>query len=534
LWLFQITLIGKKLLLTTDPQPNFSQLFKQLRNIAHNHRWLGLVSALIVAFIGLTVLFLVPTKFQANARIYVDTQTILTPLLKELAVPANEEQEINRLAKLLITRPNLEKVMFSADLAVSKGSIEGREKLIEQMLKDVEFKQTVGSPGVFHFSYRHENPETAKRVVQLLVNLFLETSLRLRRENVDVATRFVDEQIRSMEQRLKESEELLKEFKIRNQGQLPNQTGDYFSQLATLESQLRQARLDLLQFKSSRDALQLQIQKQEDSDAVKSAALAVNQARQLVGDLSRRYTSVHPDLIQANKSLADAQIEFERIKAESRSSGLRDSAGTTSRLNNPPRVAAGKTSLTLALAEFESQIASTKVKLTDLEARLAQFRLQGTQMPRVETELAQLARDYDTNRQQFERLLTKRESLRLTSQISGANGGLNYQLLDPAYVLQNPVSPNRLLLILAISLASVAAAVLAIVLKHRYQPKFYDLTELRQTLGFPMLGGVSLVQGSQLQTTQRLSAIAFYVMTAALISILLSLTFYQSYLALNK
>jgi uncharacterized protein involved in exopolysaccharide biosynthesis len=267
---------------------------------------------------------------------------------------------------------------------------------------------------------------------------------------------------------------------------------------------------------------------------VKSAALAVNQARQLVGDLSRRYTSVHPDLIQANKSLADAQMEFERIKAESRSSSLRDSSGTTSRFNNPPRVAAGKTSLTLALAEFESQIASTKVKLTDLEARLAQFRLQGSQMPRVETELAQLARDYDTNRQQFERLLTKRESLRLTGQISGANGGLNYQLLDPAYVLQKPVSPNRLLLTLAISLASVAAAVSAIVLKHRYQPKFYDLTELRQSLGFPMLGGVSLVQGSQLQTTQRLSAIAFYVMTAALISILLSLTFYQSYLALNK
>jgi polysaccharide chain length determinant protein (PEP-CTERM system associated) len=256
LWLTRIIQIGNKLLLNTDPQPNFSQLFKQFRNIAHNHRWLGLVSALIVAFIGLTALFLVPIKFQANARIYVDTQTILTPLLKELAVPANEEQEINRLAKLLITRPNLEKVMFSADLAVSKGSIEGREKLIEQMLKDIEFKQTVGSPGVFHFAYRHENPETAKRVVQLLVNLFLETSLRLRRENVDVATRFVDEQIRSMEQRLKESEELLKEFKIRNQGQMPNQTGDYFSQLATLESQLRQARLDLLQFKSSRDALQ--------------------------------------------------------------------------------------------------------------------------------------------------------------------------------------------------------------------------------------------------------------------------------------
>jgi len=50
------------------------------------HRWLGLVMAWVVAAVGVVTIFRIPDKYEASARIYVDTQSILKPLMSGLAI----------------------------------------------------------------------------------------------------------------------------------------------------------------------------------------------------------------------------------------------------------------------------------------------------------------------------------------------------------------------------------------------------------------------------------------------------------------
>jgi uncharacterized protein involved in exopolysaccharide biosynthesis len=92
-------------------------------------RWIGLAAAWGVAVVGAVVLLRVPDRYEATARVFVDTQTVLKPLMSGLAVQPNVDEQISMLARTLITRPNLEKNMRSADMDIAANTQAERDRL---------------------------------------------------------------------------------------------------------------------------------------------------------------------------------------------------------------------------------------------------------------------------------------------------------------------------------------------------------------------------------------------------------------------
>ena len=62
------------------------QMFNAARGMWKN-RWLGMLTAWLVTAIGFAVVASVPDKYEASARIYVDTQSILKPLNRGSCTP---------------------------------------------------------------------------------------------------------------------------------------------------------------------------------------------------------------------------------------------------------------------------------------------------------------------------------------------------------------------------------------------------------------------------------------------------------------
>lgn len=162
------------------------------------HRRLGMFVAWIVGAIAAGVILRIPNQFEASARIYVDTQSILRPLMSGLAVQPNIEQQIMMLSRTLISRPNIEKLIRMADLDLNIKSKTQQDALIDSLTSTLKI-QSLGRDNLYTISHRDPDPAKAQRVVQALVSIFIESSLGDKRQDTDSARKFLEEQIRNYE-----------------------------------------------------------------------------------------------------------------------------------------------------------------------------------------------------------------------------------------------------------------------------------------------------------------------------------------------
>jgi uncharacterized protein involved in exopolysaccharide biosynthesis len=129
------------------------------------------------------------------ARIYVDTDSILKPLMSGLAVQPNVEQQINMLSRTLISRPNIEKLIRMADLDLKTQSKADQEALVERLTKGISIR-TAGGANLYSLAYQDSEQNKAKRVIQSMVSIFVESGLGASRKDTDSAKTFLGEQIK--------------------------------------------------------------------------------------------------------------------------------------------------------------------------------------------------------------------------------------------------------------------------------------------------------------------------------------------------
>ena len=124
------------------------------------YRWIGLVVAWVAGLVGAVVVFALPDRYEASARIYVDTQSILKPLMSGLAVQPNVEQQVAILSRTLISRPNVEKLVRMADLDLKNQSKAQQEATIDTVTSSL-YIQSSGRDNLYILGYRDSDPETA-------------------------------------------------------------------------------------------------------------------------------------------------------------------------------------------------------------------------------------------------------------------------------------------------------------------------------------------------------------------------------------
>ncbi len=69
-----------------------------------------LITAWLVCVIGWGVVLKMPDQYSASARVHVDTQSMLRPLLRGLATQANVGREVKLITRTMLSRPNMEKL----------------------------------------------------------------------------------------------------------------------------------------------------------------------------------------------------------------------------------------------------------------------------------------------------------------------------------------------------------------------------------------------------------------------------------------
>ena len=459
------------------------------------HRWLGLMVAWIVGVIGVVVVLRIPDKYEASARIYVDTQSILKPLMSGLAIEPNLDQQIMILSRTLISRPNIEKLIRMADLDLAIKSKPAQDELIESLMKSLTIKST-SRDNLYTLAYDDKDPERAKRVVQSLVSIFVESSLGDKRKDTDSAKKFIDEQIGAYQRKLEDAENRLKEFKLKNID-LQNSDGkDYFGRIGEISSTLERAKLELREAENSRDALKRQIVGEEPvllpdtPETTASVSLPeidgrIDAMKRSLDGLLQRFTDNHPDVVGTRRMIKELE-EQKRAEIAARKSVAQASPGALPNTNPVFQ------QLKISLAENEATIASLRVRVTEYQARYDQLKSAVKLIPQIEAEFTQLNRDYDINKKNFESLVARRESASMSSEMDASAGVVDFRLIDPPRVSPKAVSPNRLLLFPLTLVLALAAGLFAPFAASQIRPVFFDARSLREASGLPLLGKVSM------------------------------------------
>src|SRR4051812_28613058 len=115
-------------------QQTIGQLLTYIKEI-WQYRWYAAMFTWFLCIAGWVFVYFIPDRYEASARVYVDTQTILKPLLSGLAVQPNVDQQVTMITRTLISRPNIEKVIRMSDLDIKTKTAEEKEALIDRLSK---------------------------------------------------------------------------------------------------------------------------------------------------------------------------------------------------------------------------------------------------------------------------------------------------------------------------------------------------------------------------------------------------------------
>jgi polysaccharide chain length determinant protein (PEP-CTERM system associated) len=220
-------------------------------------------------------------------------------------------------------------------------------------------------------------------------------------------------------------------------------------------------------------------------------------------ELLRKYTDEHPDVVGTRRILADLERQRETVLEQVKRGGPESSAIRTRR---EPNLVYQQ--LKVALAEAEANVAALAAKLSELENRYNRIRAAAKLRPEFEEELAQLNRDYQVQKANFEQLVQRREQAKLTGAM-GESGGVDFKVIDPPRVSPKPVAPNRPLLIVATLVLSLGAGVASSFLVSRAFPTVSTVKQLRAVVELPILGSISYRPTAEVLRQRRRDSYAF-------------------------
>lgn len=448
------------------------------------HRWVAMGMAWIIALGGWAYVWKLPESYVASARVYVDTNSVLRPLLRGLTISPDINQRIAMLSQTLLSRPNLQQLARMTDLDLQATTDASKERLILRLEDSISLEGTRGNASLYTISVTDPDRETARRIAQALITVFIESSMSDKRQDSSGAQSFLQNQLAESEQRLIEAENRLALFKQRNVDVLPGERGGYYSRLQEAQGAVRQAQLQLREVENRRNELQRQIAGELPLDDVR---LPIDERIQAlfvqIDGLLTRYTARHPEVERLQALIAELEaqreVEMQRLRSQS-------GQGSAALANSP--IYQGMRTM---LASTEAQAAELRVRVAEYRDRMEDLAGKVNVIPTIEAELIQLNRDYNVIAEQHQQLLKRRESARLAGDVESSAGDVSFRVIDPPFVPSEPSHPNKLLFNGAVLVLALGGGIATALLLALVSPVVTDARMLAASTGLPLLGTVS-------------------------------------------
>lgn len=472
-------------------------LYEELQLAIHGiwqRRWLALAVAWALCVAGWFVVAQIPNSYTSRARVNVELNSLLPD---KVGISTSDQQKaVDRVRQTLTSAVNLAKVVRSTDLASTVATdrdVSDRVAGLQQAIKI-----TAQQDNLFEITATAASPRLAQQIVQKLIDIFVEENLNGDRTETSQTLKFLDAQLAQRQKALQDSEAKRADFQNRYLGSLPG-TGSLNDRISAARSQMSQVDSDLAAAQSSLSVITSQMSGTAVTVGGGAVAYGPAHARvnaiqgQLAEARAKGWTDAHPDVVALKSQLSAAQ-------AAARGEPLSAASGTA----NPMLM-----SLRSLAADKQAQVAALSARKSQLQRDLDQLNDKLTNDPDAAAQQAQLERDYQVMKDQYDKLLSDREDIRLRGQVQSQTDTIKFTVTDPPTAPRQPTAPNRPLILTGVLIAGIGAGIGAAFAIGQLRVSFPTAGRLERVTGMPVIGSIGEVV-TEAQTALRRRQLMFF------------------------
>ncbi len=470
-------------------------------------RWAVIVPAVVISGLTVPIVFSIPATYQSTTLILVEAQKVPETLVRT-TVTTPIEDRLQAISQQILSRTRLQRVIEKFNLyqpkeAGSEGWIakwwmrfqSGRPPEsssdpvtldhVERLRQNIDIQVPRGrnSGSTISISFVGDDPRIVMDVTNELASLFIEENLKVREAQAEGTTEFLENELQQMKVQLEAHEEVLRSFKERSMGELPEQ----------LEANLRT--LDRLQIE--RQMLENSLKNAEDrytdlegGDSPSTVAGRLQVLRTRLANLRTEYKEEYPDIVLLKKEIAAVEAEL--------------AAQTTT--STPPAMPGGSAG-NAQLAEQRREIQTIRQRQQVVVAQIKDYEKRVERTPHREQQLAMVLRDYENVRRSYQTLLDKRQEAKIAESLERRQKAEIFRILDPANFPERPYRPNRVRLILLGIAGGLAAGIGLAVFREQLDASIKTEADLVEaSTGIPVLAVVPFVTPSGAKKAMRLAA----------------------------
>lgn len=488
-----------------ERRPTALQLLPVLTKEAQRYPLLlaGLFAA--IALTGLVLGLLAPKAYTSSTTLLVEETNIIEPLLEGRTVPTTVVDRAGIAREVAFSRKAMNDILRVGGWLKANPDPLTRAQLINQIVSRTVIANPRENLKLIQISYTDSDPQRAQAVTKRFGELIIQESFRTKERESRAAFQFIDSQVDDYQRKLNDAEDKLAAYRKAHPEVLLGDQEDVTRRISDLRLEIDKSLMDQAEQQSQAGAWQSHVSRERSIGVAQTRTgplqmrLAELQAERI--RLAGSYTDQHPDMIRIQSQIRDLQGQLQRGGIPASSAAAAFTAD-----GNADR---GR------LTEARSRSMGSASRIAIGHSLLAQELDRLNRVAALGSELANLTRDFEVNRNLYQDLLERRENARLSMNLDIQRGGLNFRVQEPAALPLQSSSMSLTQVAMAGLILAIAAPVLLLVGWLRFDPRVRIPSQIETIAGLPVLGSIpsSATARSSLRNRQRLSLATLLLLT---------------------
>ena len=492
--------------------------FAEVKGIVRRRRWQFLVPFFCGWLLVWGASWLIPSTYRSGTLILVEQPSVPEKYVVS-NIDSDIQQQLDSITQQILSRTRLLHIIDSLGLYAQDRKNKNQDELVEMMRKDIEIELSHGDDkklSAFNIYYENRDPKMAQLATAELANLFITENLEQRQQRSENTTNFLEDQLDQARANLAQQEAKVRVFKDQHLGELPSQTQSNLQILAGLQNQVQANQDSLNRAKQQNTYLESLVNQYRALDSGSKpgeggpVGLAeidkeLDRLKAQLSDLTSHYTDKHPDVRKTREQIAQVEKTRERIIAAMNSGANSSSPEPAATTPLDPKSA--------PMLELESQLKANRLEIANRQAeikeeqdKINQYQARLNMAPVMEQQFADITRDYEQSKTDYESLLAKKNQSEMSTDLEKTQQGEHFRMLDPPNLPVRPYKPNRLQLCgLGIVLGLVFGAGFAIG-PEKLSGKIYSEREIKKLVPYDVIAEIPQIENSGEQSSHRRGA----------------------------